>query len=451
MDTQTSIDPAEVLQQWRTKILNGFLIIVAVAATAMTAASIADAISRPGQWSAVIVFAVLDGVLIALAIFRVDYRIRAWGVLLVPYVVGVTALATFGLGSSGRLYLLVLPIGALILLGVRSGIIMSALSILTMVVFAFLADRGALVNWLIGDRNSLLLADWLAEFVDTIMLLATVMALLIMFYRFQERLIARERRTHADLLQAQVLLEQQNDLLERRVKERTEELLKSNQVQTALYEITDAASASRDMQEFYADIHRIVGELMYAQNFFIALYDESTGLLSFPYFVDEKAEPFPTQPLENFHGMASYVIRSGESTRHGWDQLNRLAENHEVEGIYNEDGIGVPLKAGGQVLGAIFVQSYAREIHYTDRDDDVLAFVAQHVATALTRLRALEAEHQRNNESGYAQQRERSDGQNARRENHDAPRRRQNARNPGRRLCDHHVAGQARQSHSRPL
>jgi membrane protease YdiL (CAAX protease family) len=93
MDTQTSIDPAEVLQQWRTKILNGFLIIVAVAATAMTAASIADAISRPGQWSAVIVFAVLDVVLIALAIFQVDYRIRAWGVLLVPYVVGVTPAA----------------------------------------------------------------------------------------------------------------------------------------------------------------------------------------------------------------------------------------------------------------------------------------------------------------------------------------------------------------------
>ena len=39
-----------VLQQWRTKILNAFLIIVAVAATAMTAASVVDAISRPGQW-----------------------------------------------------------------------------------------------------------------------------------------------------------------------------------------------------------------------------------------------------------------------------------------------------------------------------------------------------------------------------------------------------------------
>ena len=32
MATQTSIDPAEVLQQWRIKIANNFIVIVAIAA-----------------------------------------------------------------------------------------------------------------------------------------------------------------------------------------------------------------------------------------------------------------------------------------------------------------------------------------------------------------------------------------------------------------------------------
>jgi PAS domain S-box-containing protein len=401
MDATNSSETESVLHAWRTRILNGFLAIVAVAAAAMTGMSILDAISRPGQWPTVILFSILALVLAALAFFRgIDNRIRAWGVLLVPYVVGVTTLASFGLGSSGRLYLLALPIGALILIGVRSGIVMSALSVLTMAVFAFLADRGALVQWLVSDRNSLLPADWLAESGDTLMLLIIVMALLIMFYRFQERLIEKERNTQSNLRRAQALLEQQNAMLEQKVKERTEELLKSNKIQTALYKITDAAGASHDMQEFYAHVHCIVGELMYAGNIFIALYDETTGLLSFPYFVDEKDEPFPTQPLENFHGMTSYVIRTGNSIKHGWDQFNELVANREVqvEGTYNEDGIGAPLKADGKILGAIFVQSYTKGIHYTDQDDEVLAFVAQHIATALTRLRALEAERQRNKE-----------------------------------------------------
>ena len=390
-------DSGMVLQQWRTKILNAFLIIVAVAATAMTAVSILDAISRPGQWPAVIVYSILDLALIALAVFRrLDHRIRAWGVLLVPYIVGVTALASFGLGSSGRLYLLVLPIGALILIGIRSGIFISLLSILTMVLFSFLAGRGVLLDWLVTDRNSLLMADWLAEFVDTAMLLTTVMALLIMFYRFQERLIKKEINAKTDLRRAQALLEEQNATLEQKVQERTVALLKSNKIQMALFKVTDAASASHNMQEFYTSVHAIIGELMYAKNIFIALYDESTGLLCFPYFVDEKDEPFPTQPLENFQGMTSYVIRTGESIKHGWNQFNQLIEKREVklEGSYNEDGIGAPLKADGKILGAIFVQSYTKGIHYTDQDDEILAFVAQHIATALTRLRTLEAERQ---------------------------------------------------------
>ncbi len=400
MNIENNIDPGVVLQNWRTKILNAFLVVVAITASVMTVVSIVDAISRPGQWPPVIIFALLDVALVALAIFRVDYRIRAWGVLLVPYVVGVTTLASYGLGSSGRLYLLVVPIGALILIGVRSGIFMSVLSIMTMGVFAFLAERGVLLGWLISDRNSLLLADWLAEFADTFMLLATVMALLIMFYRFQERLIDKERHTQSDLRRAQSLLEGQNSTLEQKVQERTRELLQSNKIQTVLYNIADAAGASHDMQEFFTHVHRTIGELLYAKNIFIALYDKATGLLSFPYFVDEKDEPFPTQPLENFHGMTSYMIRTGIPIKHGWAQFNELLEKREVEveGTYNEDGIGAPLKAGGKIFGAIYLQSYTTGIHYTEQDDEILGFVAQHIATALTRLQALEAEHQRNNE-----------------------------------------------------
>ena len=41
------------------------------------------------------------------------------------------------------------------------------------------------------------------------------------------------------------------------------------------------------MQEFYAAMHRIVGELMDASNFYIALYDEERGMLNWPFYVDE--------------------------------------------------------------------------------------------------------------------------------------------------------------------
>ncbi len=42
---------------------------------------------------------------------------------------------------------------------------------------------------------------------------------------------------------------------------------RTERVQSALYRIAEAASSVQDMQEFYAAMHDIVGELMYARNF----------------------------------------------------------------------------------------------------------------------------------------------------------------------------------------
>ena len=57
-------------------------------------------------------------------------------------------------------------------------------------------------------------------------------------------------------------------------------------VQAALYRIAEAASAADDLPAFYRTIHQIVGELMYAENLYIALYDEERGLFNYPYYVD---------------------------------------------------------------------------------------------------------------------------------------------------------------------
>ena len=72
---------------------------------------------------------------------------------------------------------------------------------------------------------------------------------------------------------------------------------RAEQVQNALYRIAETASAAEDMQDFYAEMHRIVGELMYADNFYIALYDEERQAMNWPFYVDERSTrtgPTPT-------------------------------------------------------------------------------------------------------------------------------------------------------------
>jgi len=70
MDTKNNNDSEAVMREWRTKILNGFLIVAAGIASVMTVATILDAISSPGLWSAVIVYVILALLVVVLATFR---------------------------------------------------------------------------------------------------------------------------------------------------------------------------------------------------------------------------------------------------------------------------------------------------------------------------------------------------------------------------------------------
>jgi GAF domain-containing protein len=138
---------------------------------------------------------------------------------------------------------------------------------------------------------------------------------------------------------------------------------------------------------------------MYARNFYIALYDEATEIISFPYFVDEFDPPSPAQRL-NEGGLTAYVLRTGRPEHIPTEKFQALINQGEIEQIGSPpvDWLGLPLKTEGRTLGALVVQSYTTGIVYSDQDLEVLTFVSQHIATALERVRLLEETLQRNTE-----------------------------------------------------
>ncbi len=187
------------------------------------------------------------------------------------------------------------------------------------------------------------------------------------------------------------------------------ELARAAKVQDALYRIAELASAAQDMQEFYAAVHGVVGELMDAGNFFIALYDEERRMISWPYYVDEvepESGPDPNQWVEfgqgDARGVTAYVIRTGEPQRIPAARMAELVDRGEVELIGtqgSEDWLGVPLHStAGRTVGVLVVASYAEGFRYTKQDEELLAFVGRHVGVALSRARAIEETRQRNAE-----------------------------------------------------
>jgi len=193
--------------------------------------------------------------------------------------------------------------------------------------------------------------------------------------------------------------------LERRVDSRTQELKDANfglqaqiaeraraeRLQRALYRISELSVAAGSVERFYADLHAIVGELLYARNFYIAMLSQDGQRLEFPYSVDER--DMARRPRDRANGLTEYVIDSGEPLLARRESIVLLEASGELQsrGTHAQCWLGVPLSRDGRPVGAIAVQSYDPEISFAHSDQALLTFVAHHIDSALERKRAQEA------------------------------------------------------------
>ena len=159
------------------------------------------------------------------------------------------------------------------------------------------------------------------------------------------------------------------------------------QLQSALYRIADHSSANDRLEDLFSAVHGIIGELMYARNFYIALYDPDAGMMSFPYFVDEAQSPPPSRPLRK--GLTEYVLRTGLPLLASTKVFDDLVRRGEVvlSGAPSVDWLGAPLKVGNEIFGVLALQIYNPALHYGERETELLTFVSQHVAAAVHRKR----------------------------------------------------------------
>ena len=182
----------------------------------------------------------------------------------------------------------------------------------------------------------------------------------------------------------ETLLALTHDVTQRRRAER---------VQQATYRISEAALTAENLHALLAGVHRIVGELMPAHNFYVALYDEATDTLSFPYFVDEADPEHDVRPRPLLRGMTEYVLRTGEPLLATPEVYDALVAQGEVEliGAPSIDWVGAPLIVKDRTIGVVAAQSYSEGVRYGAGDKDILIFVSSQIAMAVERKRAEDA------------------------------------------------------------
>ena len=180
-------------------------------------------------------------------------------------------------------------------------------------------------------------------------------------------------------------------------KQKMAGLERAETVQTALYEISEAVHVTKSTEQLYKTLHTIVGRLISAKNFFIALTHKSgeNTIISFPYYVDLNDTDFQGMQITLKPGkkrnITGFLIesRSPLLTR-GPDNFDQICETNDITffGSKPSSWLGAPFY-NDQVEGAVVVQSYD-EFIYSDQDKDLLHYVATSLGDALARQKRVD-------------------------------------------------------------
>ena len=160
-------------------------------------------------------------------------------------------------------------------------------------------------------------------------------------------------------------------------------LKQAQEMQAVLYAISEAAHASDDLAALFRCSHTIIGELMPASGFGVALLDNTAGQhLHFAFYEDDSTPPHASlmQLLceEVVHRAAPLLLEPGAAAV--LPAPLQAAANGMAGGA-----LAVPLTTPEGIVGVIALRTGTEGACYSASDRDLLMFVANQLAAAIQR------------------------------------------------------------------
>ena len=229
-----------------------------------------------------------------------------------------------------------------------------------------------------------------------LLLLGTVNAILVpilmvpVIIRALRRMVKLEETNQ--LYQEQIHNLELSQQLDIRLRRRADEM-------SFLYHLGISLASGKTLSDTLLALQSEIVGLMQVDAFYVAIYDAETDLVHYPIYIDDTGEGDPqdqfARSLSEDPGLTGAVIFGGATL-----YLPNMFD-HEVIRVYNpvnernlqlHSFVGVPLRSGGRVSGALSIQS--KQINaYSDEQIQLIENIAVQAAVAIEKAKLLDQLH----------------------------------------------------------
>ncbi len=186
-------------------------------------------------------------------------------------------------------------------------------------------------------------------------------------------------------LSDQIALAAENARLFADAQRRAEQMATLNRIGLAL-------SAALELESVLQTLYEQCRQVLIADTFYVALYDEETGTVEFPLLTGRKGK-IEMEPMSiETPSLTTYIIQTGEML-YLPDAQNLPPDAPYValpiSDMPNHSYIGVPLTARGKIIGVLSIQA-SEPNAYSDEDIELLSTIATQASIAIENARAYE-------------------------------------------------------------
>ncbi|MFA5011231.1 MAG: PAS domain S-box protein [Ignavibacteria bacterium] len=186
-----------------------------------------------------------------------------------------------------------------------------------------------------------------------------------------------------ELGEEECILSTFSDITERKQVERIKEIQ---------YNLANTVVNSKNLYELFESTRNELNKIIDASNFFVALYDSKTNMLYSPFEEgeDEKIEKWSAE-----NSLTGMIVKEKRSLLLSKESIRKLADQKKIQlfGSRAESWLGVPLKIGQNVIGAIVVQNFEKKNAYDAKSQVLMELIARELSIYIDHKKSEELLH----------------------------------------------------------